>query len=217
MRSRVFIVCLLLAGCAPVLVAPPAADLYHDALFAAPSARVDAKQVFALSDAMRGYVERAHQRQGCLRVERRDEAVSAPGSCRRDGDERPAPGADRRREPGSAQARVRQRAHAHRRRSVRGARRQLPVARHHDGRVCQGARHRGAVSPRVDRRHVEPRRQHLLPERPRQPVARQALCRSAHALRRGRAHDHRLPARPGAAGTAHRAGGGGHDRGDVYE
>ena len=29
MRSRVFIVCLLLAGCAPVLVAP-AADLYRD-------------------------------------------------------------------------------------------------------------------------------------------------------------------------------------------
>src|SRR5947207_701701 len=56
MRSRVFIVCLLLAGCAPVRVAPPAADLYHDELFAAPSQPIDVRQVFALSDSMKQYV-----------------------------------------------------------------------------------------------------------------------------------------------------------------
>ena len=55
MRSRVFIVCLLAAACAQ-LPAPRPADLFHDALFAAPAERVDARQVFALSDAMRAYL-----------------------------------------------------------------------------------------------------------------------------------------------------------------
>src|SRR4051812_28632139 len=67
MRSRVFIVCLLLAGCAPVPVAPPAPDLYHDALFVAPSTPIDASHVFALSDAMKAYVRdklASHQYKG---------------------------------------------------------------------------------------------------------------------------------------------------------
>ena len=45
---------LLLVGCAGNPSAPPSPDgLLHDKTFAAPSASVDAEQVFAVSDAMR--------------------------------------------------------------------------------------------------------------------------------------------------------------------
>jgi Flp pilus assembly protein TadD len=50
------VVCLLLPGCstAPVM---PAATVFDDALFAPPSQPVDTAQVFALSDAMRHYLD----------------------------------------------------------------------------------------------------------------------------------------------------------------
>ena len=55
MRSVAFIASALLAACAAPTVAPPAPELFNDALFAPPSERIDAADVFALNDAMRRY------------------------------------------------------------------------------------------------------------------------------------------------------------------
>jgi len=57
MRSRTIIVCLLLAGCAQAPVLPPVAELFRDELFAAPSERVDASEIFALSEPMTRYLQ----------------------------------------------------------------------------------------------------------------------------------------------------------------
>src|SRR6266481_1223150 len=49
--------CMLLAACAHAPVAPPPAQLFSDHLFVAPSERISAEDVFALSDAMKRYLE----------------------------------------------------------------------------------------------------------------------------------------------------------------
>src|SRR6266481_4678314 len=49
--------CMLLAACAHTPVAQPPAQLFSDHLFAAPSERISAEDVFALSDAMKRYLE----------------------------------------------------------------------------------------------------------------------------------------------------------------
>src|SRR5882762_5762655 len=49
--------CMLLAACVHTPVAPPPARLFSDHLFSAPSERISAEDVFALSDAMRRYLE----------------------------------------------------------------------------------------------------------------------------------------------------------------
>jgi tetratricopeptide (TPR) repeat protein len=49
--------CLLLAACAHTPVEPPPAQLFSDHLFAAPSERISAEDVFAVSDAMKRYLE----------------------------------------------------------------------------------------------------------------------------------------------------------------
>ena len=56
MRSRVILVCLLLAGCAQAPVGQPIAGLFRDELFAPPSQHIDAGEIFALSEPMRRYL-----------------------------------------------------------------------------------------------------------------------------------------------------------------
>src|SRR5207247_4870664 len=51
------VLCMLLAACAHTPVEQPPAQLFSDHLFAAPSERISAEDVFALSDAMRRYLE----------------------------------------------------------------------------------------------------------------------------------------------------------------
>ena len=51
------LLCFWLAACAEVPVAPPPAALFDDAQFAAPAERIDAGDVFALSDEMRHYID----------------------------------------------------------------------------------------------------------------------------------------------------------------
>jgi Flp pilus assembly protein TadD len=55
--SAILGLCTLLAACSHAPVAPPPAQLFSDHLFAAPSERISADDVFALSDAMRRYLE----------------------------------------------------------------------------------------------------------------------------------------------------------------
>lgn len=49
--------CLLLAGCATTTVAPRGDHLFHDHLFGAASERISAQDVFAVSDAMRQFLD----------------------------------------------------------------------------------------------------------------------------------------------------------------
>src|SRR5712691_2131643 len=56
-HSAVLALCMLLAACAHAPAEPPPAQLFSDHLFAAPSERISAEDVFALSDAMRRYLE----------------------------------------------------------------------------------------------------------------------------------------------------------------
>ena len=51
--------CVALAGCAgaPLAPQPPATHLFDDAAYAPPTQRIDATQLFALSDAMRHYLD----------------------------------------------------------------------------------------------------------------------------------------------------------------
>ena len=58
--ARAAVVAALLSGCAVLWPAPEGAPpvLLHDSLFAAPSKRVDASSVFAVSDEMRQYLRR---------------------------------------------------------------------------------------------------------------------------------------------------------------
>jgi tetratricopeptide (TPR) repeat protein len=51
------VLCIVLAACSHTPVAPAPAHLFDDSLFAAPSERVSADDVFALSDAMKRYLE----------------------------------------------------------------------------------------------------------------------------------------------------------------
>jgi len=48
---------MLLAACAHAPVEPPPAQLFSDHLFSAPSERISADDVFALSDGMKRYLE----------------------------------------------------------------------------------------------------------------------------------------------------------------
>src|SRR5437867_1103422 len=52
------LLCLALAACAsaPPVAPPPAAPLFHDALFAAPSETIRPDDVFALSEGMKRYL-----------------------------------------------------------------------------------------------------------------------------------------------------------------
>jgi tetratricopeptide (TPR) repeat protein len=58
-RDRLFFLfCLLLSACAPLQPAAPRTEfLFHDELFAAPSERVGAEDIFALSEPMKRYVQ----------------------------------------------------------------------------------------------------------------------------------------------------------------
>ena len=56
-HSAVLGLCMLLAACAHTPVEQPPAQLFSDHLFAAPSERISAEDVFALSDAMKRYLE----------------------------------------------------------------------------------------------------------------------------------------------------------------
>jgi hypothetical protein len=51
-HSAVLALCMLLAACSHTPVAQPPAQLFSDHLFAAPSERISADDVFALSDEM---------------------------------------------------------------------------------------------------------------------------------------------------------------------
>src|SRR2546422_9384707 len=55
--SAVLGLCTLLAACSHAPVAPPPAQLFSDHLFAAPSERIRAEDVFALSEEMKSYIE----------------------------------------------------------------------------------------------------------------------------------------------------------------
>ncbi|WP_083411648.1 tetratricopeptide repeat protein [Janthinobacterium sp. 1_2014MBL_MicDiv] len=50
------LLCAALAACATPPAAPPPPDLFNDASFAAPTAKIDPQQAFAVSEAMRRYV-----------------------------------------------------------------------------------------------------------------------------------------------------------------
>ena len=129
------------------------ARFFDDARFAPPSERISAAQVFALSDDMRRYVDK--------------EIVPRVQAAR------PPAGAGRRAvHQGRAQARVRLGDDAQRGRGVRGALRQLPVARHHDRGVRQGARPAARIPEGVRRRRLGARGQHVPCDRPREPHAR---------------------------------------------
>jgi Tfp pilus assembly protein PilF len=52
----VLLVSVIVTACASAPVAPPPTDLFNDQLFARPSERIDAADVFAVSDAMRRYL-----------------------------------------------------------------------------------------------------------------------------------------------------------------
>ena len=56
-RLLLFALSLLLVGCAQAPVVEPPARLFRDELFAAPSQRISADEVFALSEAMERYVK----------------------------------------------------------------------------------------------------------------------------------------------------------------
>src|SRR5437879_5029617 len=49
--------CMLLAACAHTPVAQPPAQLFSDHLFSAPSERISAEDVFALSEEMKSYID----------------------------------------------------------------------------------------------------------------------------------------------------------------
>src|SRR5881409_970554 len=55
--SAVLGLCMLLAACSHAPVAPPRAQLFSDHLFAAPSERISAEDVFALSEEMKSYID----------------------------------------------------------------------------------------------------------------------------------------------------------------
>jgi Tfp pilus assembly protein PilF len=55
MRSGAAIAAFLLSACAAKPLAPPPAELFNDALFAPPTERISATDIFAPSDAMRRY------------------------------------------------------------------------------------------------------------------------------------------------------------------
>jgi len=57
------LLCLMLAACATTPVLPPAAGLFRDALFAAPSETISAADIFALSAEMRRYLDEDVARQ----------------------------------------------------------------------------------------------------------------------------------------------------------
>ena len=60
MRNWAALVCVLLAACAtPQQRLPPAEFLFKDALFSKPSERINADDVFALNDEMKGYLKTA--------------------------------------------------------------------------------------------------------------------------------------------------------------
>jgi len=56
-RAAVPVLCIVLAACAHTPVTQPPAQLFSDHLFAAPSERISADNVFALSDEMKRYLE----------------------------------------------------------------------------------------------------------------------------------------------------------------
>ena len=118
-------------------------------------------------------------------------------------------------QPQQAAARVRLQHHAHRRRGLRRAPGQLPVAGDHDRRVRQGARPEGHLPADRHRADVEPLGRHVFLQRPRQPAAGAPLlldtwARSIAAILHDRLHARRARA-PRSSDL------GGHRAGDVHE
>ena len=66
---------VLLVGCASAPPMPPAATLFHDELFAAPSARIDPDAALAISPAMRSYL--AGKSVNRMRADRRRQLIDA--------------------------------------------------------------------------------------------------------------------------------------------
>ena len=56
-RLPLFALCLLVVGCAQAPVVEPPARLFRDELFAAPAQRIDAREIFALSEPMKRYLK----------------------------------------------------------------------------------------------------------------------------------------------------------------
>ena len=77
------LLCLVLAGCASApLSVPPREGLFQDQLFAAPSQRVSADDVFALSDAMTRYLKtRSSTAPGRFTVSSCARKTSRPPRC----------------------------------------------------------------------------------------------------------------------------------------
>lgn len=67
---------LLVSGCASPPPMPPAADLFHDALFAPPTAAIEPEQAMALSAPMRAYLD-SHLRRAPPGIDRRRWLVEA--------------------------------------------------------------------------------------------------------------------------------------------
>ena len=66
----------VLAGCASAPPMPPAADLFHDEVFAAPSVRIDPADAMAVSPQMRRYIAEQIDK-GARSVDRRDRLIDA--------------------------------------------------------------------------------------------------------------------------------------------
>ena len=74
---------LLLGACASVPIAPPNAGLFNDSLFRAPSERIAAGDIFAISDAMRAFLRtEIGQRHGGGIQQRFADALYAKGDLR---------------------------------------------------------------------------------------------------------------------------------------
>ena len=126
----VVLVLLLVAACASAPPSPQSRTLFNDHLFGAPSERIDASDVFALSAAMRKFV--AVEIANRLHVGGRREGL-----------------VDALRSKAGLQLEYDAAITRNAARGLRGARRQLPVAGDHDGRVRQGARPAGPLPERV--------------------------------------------------------------------
>ena len=182
--SAILTLCMLLAACATAPVAPPPTSLFNDQLFRPPSERISADDVFAVSDAMKRFLN-----------------TELAGQINARGLQQGFVDALFTKEP--AQARIRLGDDAECGAGVRRACRQLPVSGDHDGRAREGDRPAGPVPQRLRGRHLEPQRRRLLLHRPRQPGARQARDRGRiRARRRRRDHDRFSSAgrRPAARG-----------------
>ena len=158
MRYALAVGISLLAGCAAAPVGPPPEPLFHDARFAPPTERISAAEVFALNDDMRRYVREKLDVRRATRGSRQAlvEAVLY---------------GDLRLEYDSAHTRTAAEAFEAR----AGNCLSLVIM---TGALAKELGLERDVQPRVHTGALEPHRQRLLPERPRQRDARPAPLES---------------------------------------